>query len=153
MPGGQKTLPSFQDRRQSGCKESGRIRENGENRRASLRSALTIIPVETAIPRPQYVLGTMSPKPTLRNVMAMSHMALRRFACSSSWNLTAKRQMHYFNDEACAKMGYILRRWDIFLRFLCAWDELSVSGFKLIRNFKVLRSLKGFASCSIFRNG
>jgi len=56
-------------------------------RLAFYTSTLTIIPVETAIPRPQYVLGTMSPKPTLRNVMAMSHMALRRFACSSSWNL------------------------------------------------------------------
>jgi len=56
-------------------------------RLAFYTSTLTIIPVETAIPRPQYVLGTMSPKPTLRNVMAISHMALRRFACSSSWNL------------------------------------------------------------------
>lgn len=45
---------------------------------------LTIIPVETAMPRPQYVFGTMSPKPTLRKVIAISHIALRRFACSSS---------------------------------------------------------------------
>lgn len=62
----------------------------GKNLRdgADLCPVLTIIPVETAIPRPQYVLGTMSPKPTLRKVMAMSHMALRRFACSSSWNLS-----------------------------------------------------------------
>lgn len=33
---------------------------------------LTIIPVLTAIPRPQYVFGTMSPKPTLKNVIAIS---------------------------------------------------------------------------------
>lgn len=58
---------------------------SGEDSRVlNFESSLTIIPVETAIPRPQYVLGTMSPKPTLRNVIAMSHMALRRFACSSS---------------------------------------------------------------------
>lgn len=48
---------------------------------------LTIIPVVTAMPRPQYVFGTMSPKPTLRNVIAISHMAFNRLACSSSWNL------------------------------------------------------------------
>lgn len=39
------------------------------------------------MPRPQYVFGTMSPKPTLRNVIAISHMEFKRFACSSSWNL------------------------------------------------------------------
>lgn len=33
---------------------------------------LTIIPVLTAMPRPQYVFGTMSPKPTLKNVIAIS---------------------------------------------------------------------------------
>ena len=48
---------------------------------------LTMMPVVTAIPLPQYVLGTMSPYPTLRNVMAISHMVLSRLACSSSWYL------------------------------------------------------------------
>lgn len=48
---------------------------------------LTIMPVLTAIPLPQYVFGTMSPKPTERNVIAISHIALSRLACSSSWNL------------------------------------------------------------------
>lgn len=47
-------------------------------------AALTIIPVLTAIPRPQYVFGTISPKPTLKNVIAISHIAFKRFACSSS---------------------------------------------------------------------
>lgn len=50
---------------------------------------LTIIPTLTAIPRPQYVLGTISPNPTLRNVIAISHIEFKRFACSSSWNLCA----------------------------------------------------------------
>lgn len=45
---------------------------------------LTIIPVLTAIPLPQYVFGTMSPKPTDRNVIAISHMAFSKLACSSS---------------------------------------------------------------------
>lgn len=35
-------------------------------------SKLTMIPVLTAMPRPQYVFGTMSPKPTLKNVIAIS---------------------------------------------------------------------------------
>jgi hypothetical protein len=48
---------------------------------------LTIIPVLTAMPRPQYVLGTISPKPTLKNVIAMSHIEFNKLACSSSWNL------------------------------------------------------------------
>lgn len=48
---------------------------------------LTIIPVLTAMPRPQYVLGTMSPKPTLKNVIAISHIEFNKLACSSSWNL------------------------------------------------------------------
>lgn len=48
---------------------------------------LTMIPVLTAMPRPQYVFGTISPKPTLKNVIAMSHMEFKRLACSSSWNL------------------------------------------------------------------
>lgn len=48
---------------------------------------LTIIPVVTAIPRPQYVLGTMSPKPTLKKVIAINHMEFSKLACSSSWNL------------------------------------------------------------------
>lgn len=39
------------------------------------------------MPRPQYVLGTMSPNPTLKNVIAINHIAFKRFACSSSWNL------------------------------------------------------------------
>lgn len=57
-------------------------------RRGRVRTVgLTMIPVLTAIPLPQYVLGTMSPKPTLRKVIAINHIALRRFACSSSWNL------------------------------------------------------------------
>uniref|UniRef100_A0A2M4DAY9 Putative secreted protein n=1 Tax=Anopheles darlingi TaxID=43151 RepID=A0A2M4DAY9_ANODA len=43
-----------------------------------------IIPVLTAMPRPQYVLGTISPKPTLRKVIAINHMAFNRLACSSS---------------------------------------------------------------------
>lgn len=51
---------------------------------------LTMIPVLTAMPRPQYVFGTISPKPTLKNVIAISHMELRRLACSSSWNLNHK---------------------------------------------------------------
>lgn len=46
--------------------------------------ALTIIPVLTAMPRPQYVFGTISPKPTLRKVIAINHMAFNRLACSSS---------------------------------------------------------------------
>ena len=45
------------------------------------------MPVVTAMPRPQYVFGTISPKPTLKNVIAISHIAFKRFACSSSWNL------------------------------------------------------------------
>ena len=53
---------------------------------------LTMMPVVTAIPRPQYVLGTISPNPTLRNVMAISHIAFSRLACSSSWNLVAAEQ-------------------------------------------------------------
>lgn len=48
---------------------------------------LTIIPVLTAMPLPQYVLGTMSPKPTLKNVIAISHIEFNKLACSSSWNL------------------------------------------------------------------
>lgn len=50
------------------------------------------MPVLTAIPRPQYVFGTMSPKPTLRKVIEISHMEFRRLACSSSWNLCAKKR-------------------------------------------------------------
>lgn len=45
------------------------------------------MPVLTAIPLPQYVFGTMSPKPTLKNVIAINHMAFNKLACSSSWNL------------------------------------------------------------------
>lgn len=52
-----------------------------------------MIPVLTAIPRPQYVFGTISPKPTLKNVIAISHIAFSRFACSSSWNLH-EAQLH-----------------------------------------------------------
>lgn len=52
---------------------------------------LTIMPVLTAIPRPQYVFGTMSPKPTLRKVIAISHMEFNRLACSSSWNLSWRK--------------------------------------------------------------
>lgn len=56
----------------------------------------------TAMPLPQYVLGTISPKPTLRKVIAISHIALSRFACSSSWNL--KRIKSKKNQ---AKMGLV----------------------------------------------
>lgn len=48
---------------------------------------LTTIPQVRVIPRPQYVFGTMSPYPTHKNVMAVSHMAFSKFECSSSWNL------------------------------------------------------------------
>jgi hypothetical protein len=57
---------------------------------------LTIIPVLTAIPRPQYVFGTISPNPTLRNVIAINHIEFNRFACSSSWNLYNKFQYSIF---------------------------------------------------------
>ena len=50
-------------------------------------SKLTIMPVLTAMPRPQYVFGTISPKPTLKNVIAISHIEFNKLACSSSWNL------------------------------------------------------------------
>lgn len=63
---------------------------------------LTMMPVVTAIPRPQYVLGTISPYPTLRNVIAMSHMAFRRLACSSSWYLghkEKKRAKHVYRQH------------------------------------------------------
>lgn len=55
--------------------------------RAGIQYQLTMMPVLTAIPRPQYVLGTISPKPTLKNVIAISHMEFNKLACSSSWNL------------------------------------------------------------------
>lgn len=59
---------------------------------------LTIIPVLTAIPLPQYVFGTMSPKPTERKVIAISHIALSRLACSSSWNLLKINVTHRILD-------------------------------------------------------
>lgn len=52
------------------------------------------MPVLTAMPLPQYVFGTMSPKPTLKKVIAISHIALRRFACSSSWNLCKLKEVN-----------------------------------------------------------
>jgi hypothetical protein len=55
-------------------------------------SLLTIIPVVTAIPLPQYVLGTISPYPTLKNVMAISHMVFSKLACSASWYLEIRNQ-------------------------------------------------------------
>lgn len=39
-----------------------------------------MIPVLTAIPRPQYVLGTISPNPTLKNVIAINHILFSKFA-------------------------------------------------------------------------
>lgn len=58
---------------------------------------LTTIPQVKVIPRPQYVFGTMSPYPTHKNVMAVSHMAFSKFACSSSWNL--RHFTFFLNDH------------------------------------------------------
>lgn len=52
---------------------------------------LTMTPTDRAIPRPQYVLGTMSPYPMERNVMAIIHIELRMLACSASWCLRAEQ--------------------------------------------------------------
>lgn len=49
------------------------------------------------MPRPQYVLGTISPKPTLKNVIAISHMEFNKLACSSSWNLNEIMVCFYFS--------------------------------------------------------
>ena len=45
---------------------------------------LTTIPHVSVIPRPQYVLGTISPYPTHKKVIAVSHIEFNKFACSSS---------------------------------------------------------------------
>lgn len=46
------------------------------------------MPQVRVMPLPQYVLGTMSPYPTQRKVMAVSHIEFNKLACSSSWNLS-----------------------------------------------------------------
>lgn len=50
----------------------------------------TTMPHVRVMPRPQYVLGTISPYPTHRKVIAVSHIEFNKFAWSSSWNLRAK---------------------------------------------------------------
>lgn len=47
---------------------------------AKIWETLTVIPVLTAIPLPQYVLGTISPNPTLKNVIAINHIEFNKFA-------------------------------------------------------------------------
>ena len=46
---------------------------------------LTIMPVNTAMARPQYVLGTISPYPMDKNVIEIIHMEFKKFWCLTSW--------------------------------------------------------------------
>lgn len=52
-------------------------------------ASLTMMPVRRQTPFPQYVFGTMSPYPMVRNVIEINHMAPRKLLFMSwlSWYL------------------------------------------------------------------
>ena len=54
-----------------------------------MKPVLTMIPHRRQIPRPQYVLGTTSPYPTHKKVMATSQRLFNMFPNSSSWCLSS----------------------------------------------------------------
>lgn len=73
-----------------------------------VREILTTIPQVNVIPRPQYVFGTISPYPTHKKVMAVSHMEFSKFECSSSWNLKLGEGIGMVNTM-CTKVFHLNR--------------------------------------------
>lgn len=66
------------------------------------------MPVVTAMPLPQYVLGTISPYPTERNVMDINHIVFNRLACSSSWCLQEKNETYEYVLKIVWRMCHIM---------------------------------------------
>ncbi len=111
---------------------------------------LTMIPQRRQMPLPQYVLGTMSPYPTHKKVMATSHRLLRMLPYSSSWYLKRVNWPNYISPIPLKRLIYYAgaKFWVMYHCFALVWNHLKLlflSCYCMKRDdFNVVRNIQHY---------